>query len=300
MRSFNPAVRHVFAHEEFDGISNDCEDASLIDKSLITPKINFHRYQIYTSSLNEYFPEHFPNLAIRVASKDHISKCLEVLKDLKAVQYVKAAEYICAPKNKRKVNLAELTKLKPAPEINKFAGFAEFYEEMRKCYSISNKDEDQKALTFKDDPTIVFLGTGSMMPSTFRNVSAIGMTIHNNVNMLLDCGEGTFSQLMDIYGESGIDGYLKNLRMIFITHIHPDHNLGLFKILSERQALEYKLKLEFEVFISLTLAYFCSDAEEYYASLDQILQDSREPKIPSFGMPRSHHSEFRPRSHPSH
>lgn len=251
MRSFNPSVRHVFAHEDFDGISNECDDASLVDKNLITPKINFHRYQLYTSSLNEYFPEYFPNLAVRIASKDHVSKCLEILKDLKAVQYLKAAEYMCSPRHKRKVHLAEPTQLKPAPEISKFPGFSENYEELKTAFANTNKDEDLKALTFKDDPTVVFLGTGSMMPSTFRNVSAIGLTIHNDVNILMDCGEGTFSQLVDIYGESGIDNYLRNLRLIFITHIHPDHNLGLFKILSERQRLEERLKLEFEVNQSL-------------------------------------------------
>jgi ribonuclease Z len=87
---------------------------------------------------------------------------------------------------------------------------------------------------------MIFLGTGSMMPATFRNVSAINLTANNRYHILLDCGEGTFSQLIDQVGLAGIDDYLKDLRVIYITHIHPDHNLGLFKILAERKALEQR------------------------------------------------------------
>jgi ribonuclease Z len=40
---------------------------------------------------------------------------------------------------------------------------------------------------------------------------------------------------MYMYGVQCIDEVMANVRVIFITHIHNDHNLGLFKILSERK-----------------------------------------------------------------
>lgn len=82
------------------------------------------------------------------------------------------------------------------------------------------------------------------MPSTYRNVSAISLRANNSSNMLLDCGEGTYSQLNAHLGTEETENYLRELRMIYITHIHPDHNLGLFKVLAERKALEERLQRE--------------------------------------------------------
>ena len=52
-----------------------------------------------------------------------------------------------------------------------------------------------------------------MMPSTYRNVSAIsldfGKTEEERMSILMDCGEGTFSQLLDREGLDKIDRYLE-------------------------------------------------------------------------------------------
>ena len=50
----------------------------------------------------------------------------------------------------------------------------------------------------------------------------------------MDCGEGTYLQLLDHYGIEKINEVLKTIKIIFITHMHIDHNLGLFTIISER------------------------------------------------------------------
>lgn len=59
---------------------------TLVDSKAIEPTVNFHRYQLYTSSLYKFFPQHFPNLAIRVPNKEKVDKCLELLKDLKVAE----------------------------------------------------------------------------------------------------------------------------------------------------------------------------------------------------------------------
>lgn len=87
----------------------------------------------------------------------------------------------------------------------------------------------------KVDPTVVFLGTGSMKPSTYRNVSGIYVQ-YNNSSMLLDCGEGTYLQLLNHFGED-IEKVLMSLRVIFITHVHSDHHLGILNLISERKKL---------------------------------------------------------------
>jgi glyoxylase-like metal-dependent hydrolase (beta-lactamase superfamily II) len=137
---------------------------------------------------------------------------------------------------------------KDHPNITKIEGFKEFLgTQLSHFHSIKATEAQRQKLVFEDDPLIAFLGTGSMMPATFRNVSAISLTANHRFNILLDCGEGTFAQLVESVGSKHIDAYLQDLRVIYITHIHPDHNLGLFKVLAERKALEQRLKTKFAV-----------------------------------------------------
>lgn len=67
---------------------------------------------------------------------------------------------------------------------------------------------------------IVFLGTGSGIPSRKRNHSAIWLH-YDQDNMLWDCGEGTQRQIL----KAGIN-FMK-IDRIFITHWHADHWAGI-------------------------------------------------------------------------
>uniref|UniRef100_A0A7E4VR65 ribonuclease Z n=1 Tax=Panagrellus redivivus TaxID=6233 RepID=A0A7E4VR65_PANRE len=82
-------------------------------------------------------------------------------------------------------------------------------------------------------PKITFLGTSSAVPSKYRNVTSIMIQTPMN-NYLLDCGEGTYGQLLQIFGSSRIDEFLTNLRVVFMTHTHQDHTNGLVTLLQER------------------------------------------------------------------
>ena len=55
--------------------------------------------------------------------------------------------------------------------------------------------------------------------------------------MLLDCGEGTLSQLYAYLGREQAESILCNLSSVFISHMHPDHFLGLNSIIQTRSAL---------------------------------------------------------------
>uniref|UniRef100_A0A3Q7JF54 ribonuclease Z n=1 Tax=Solanum lycopersicum TaxID=4081 RepID=A0A3Q7JF54_SOLLC len=89
----------------------------------------------------------------------------------------------------------------------------------------------------RDDLEIVFLGTGSSIPSKYRNVSSIYVNLFSKGGLLLDCGEGTLAQLKRRYGISGADTVVRNLRCIWISHIHADHHAGLARILALRRDL---------------------------------------------------------------
>ncbi|MBL7160835.1 MAG: ribonuclease Z [Candidatus Aenigmarchaeota archaeon] len=74
---------------------------------------------------------------------------------------------------------------------------------------------------------IVFLGTGSSVPSRARNLAAIWMQYSGETGepFLFDCGEGTQSQLM----KSKLS-FMK-IDRIFITHWHADHWAGLIGLI---------------------------------------------------------------------
>jgi ribonuclease Z len=91
--------------------------------------------------------------------------------------------------------------------------------------------------------SVIPLGTGSAVPSKYRNVSGTLVQIPRWGNILLDAGEGTWGQLVRHFGDdgpshSGIWEVLRNLKCIFISHIHGDHHIGLAKILAMRQNMD--------------------------------------------------------------
>jgi ribonuclease BN (tRNA processing enzyme) len=57
----------------------------------------------------------------------------------------------------------------------------------------------------------------------------------NSYGVLMDCSEGTYGQLLDHFQDKEtLNHLLFNLKVIYITHMHGDHHIGLAKILYER------------------------------------------------------------------
>jgi ribonuclease Z len=74
-----------------------------------------------------------------------------------------------------------------------------------------------------------------MKPTTYRGASAIYMLL-NGHGLLMDCAEGSYGQLLDHFGGdmSIVNDLIMKTRCVFITHIHGDHQLGILKIMYER------------------------------------------------------------------
>ncbi|KAL0575576.1 hypothetical protein V5O48_006392 [Marasmius crinis-equi] len=92
------------------------------------------------------------------------------------------------------------------------------------------------------DVRIISLGTGSATPSKYRNVSGTLIMIPNYGNILLDCGEGTWGQLCRHFGtdegkEENVQKVLRDLRVVYISHIHGDHHMGVANLLRKRKQL---------------------------------------------------------------
>jgi ribonuclease Z len=89
----------------------------------------------------------------------------------------------------------------------------------------TEKDGKKKQLPGRDNE-ITTLGTGSAMPSKYRNVSANLLRIPGKGSYLFDCGEGTLGQLRRLYATPQLQEVLRDLKMIWISHLHADHHLG--------------------------------------------------------------------------
>lgn len=92
-----------------------------------------------------------------------------------------------------------------------------------------------------DDVQILTLGTGSAVPSKYRNVSATLVRIPGLGSYLFDCGENTMGMLRRAYDPSQLDAVLIDLRMIWISHLHADHHLGTMSVISAKQEVMQRL-----------------------------------------------------------
>ncbi|GAA5968545.1 hypothetical protein JCM11641_007673 [Rhodosporidiobolus odoratus] len=96
------------------------------------------------------------------------------------------------------------------------------------------------------------LGTGSAIPSKYRNVSSTllhlprlgeGGTEAEQRYILLDAGEGTWGQIARRFGAGG-DGkpgkeeVLRGIKLLFLSHLHQDHHAGTITILRQRAKLD--------------------------------------------------------------
>ena len=78
---------------------------------------------------------------------------------------------------------------------------------------------------------IICLGTGSAMPSQHRNVSATLLRVPGCGSYLMDCGENTLGQLKRMYTTAQLAEIFQDLKLIWISHLHADHHLGLTSVI---------------------------------------------------------------------
>lgn len=72
----------------------------------------------------------------------------------------------------------------------------------------------------------ICLGTGAAMPGKYRNVSSTLVSLEKEkIGILLDCGEATLGQLFRISYP------IERIKMIFISHLHADHHLGVISLI---------------------------------------------------------------------
>lgn len=87
------------------------------------------------------------------------------------------------------------------------------------------------------DVELITLGTGSALPSRYRNVSATLVRCPTSGSILLDCGENTLGQLQRMFAPTELNTRLRDIKALYISHLHADHHLGSIAVLKAQHAL---------------------------------------------------------------
>jgi ribonuclease Z len=90
---------------------------------------------------------------------------------------------------------------------------------------------------------------------------------------MLDCGEGTLLQLHRQFGRQDALKVLRNLKAIYLSHLHADHHMGLINIVLERtKAFSYVNENVNKLFI-IAPSKITSYLSLYHRKFEPILTD---------------------------
>lgn len=219
-------IEHIFVNEEFD-----------MEYQIDTEKIK-QKSREYYNYINKHYPFIFPKFEQSLYSNAGILESL----NLRHNSYQSYHELVIAKKHSLKQ--LEYNNQKYESLLKLLVEPKSFKDPLYLKHQLLLNTNNQ----LKNYPYVIVLGTGSMMPSTYRNVSSILYAVNENCLGLLDCGEGTYRQLCEQFGDY-IENVLFKMKFILITHLHGDHVFGIYNVIAERQKVLKKLNVQSTLFI---------------------------------------------------
>uniref|UniRef100_A0A0G4IB09 ribonuclease Z n=1 Tax=Chromera velia CCMP2878 TaxID=1169474 RepID=A0A0G4IB09_9ALVE len=151
--------------------------------------------------------------------------------------------FVLSPSKSVGVDAArELSQLRPRFDPKRLQPVGEAVEQCKRLSAALESNRGCGGGGKLEGLEVLFLGTGSMLPVKYRNVSCILLRWKDADGtpscMMFDCGEGSVSQLFAACtGFEEFKRHLEGLKAIFISHRHEDHFFGLPFLLSARREL---------------------------------------------------------------
>lgn len=211
------------SYKEFLNRFKDCKHL-FFPSDQPTDRQRIFRHHKLTKNYHKYFHKQFPGF-YHLNSKSSSNDCLNLASIFKNQHYFdfNKSEF---------VNFILYTRNNFHPPKNSI-NFDKYYADFVKFQN----HQEKKPIFSNYNPFIRILGTASAFSSEFLNTSSIYINISedNKHGILLDCGDGAFYQLYDQFGPDKIDQILIDLNIIYISHFHFDHHLGVFEVLRKRK-----------------------------------------------------------------
>ncbi|RXG61372.1 Ribonuclease Z, mitochondrial [Armadillidium vulgare] len=274
VRNFGSATSHIYINER-----NSCMGSESV-----------HKIQY---KLNHLYPPSFPILKdIRfIVNNNEYEEPSSLFKKRKVEpeEQVETEKYILNNMSDQFLSFTCLTyHIRP---LNRFDRSKRIEinpsEYIKECYSVEDfstsyceavKKVEKSKLSFSTHlketfPYFLFLGTGSCIPNKTRNTSGIAVFINSKSTMLFDCGEGTYGQLVRHLGDASTAKFLLSLSVIFISHKHADHHIGLIRILlARKKALENAgLRVSKLILLAPTnILYYLKSYSKYFEPICDI------------------------------
>ncbi|KAK9452514.1 hypothetical protein V1511DRAFT_464261 [Dipodascopsis uninucleata] len=271
MKSFGPDCEHIISHPQYMPDSLNFIRAAKLNFSLrlVSPR-NFSK--LHVSSASKQIPLQYklenkkselkvaPSLTgihYRIKAEDVQSNIDDVLNKSKTTDIDQVERELQndvlekAPALKRKIARAQY---KYQTYMNRLENGSHNTDAMTKGYESSNDSESEssesESMKFNEshifgDVEFISLGTGSALPSVYRNVSGtiVRVPFYNDdvsyshvKSVLFDCGESTYFNIRRLYGPVKCNELLREVKCVFISHLHADHHLGLLSFIQRRIA----------------------------------------------------------------
>ncbi len=150
----------------------------------------------------------------------------------------------------------------------------EFKEKAQQCEAQKQVNAELKQYVY---PRVLFLGTGSAMPSDTRSITSILVSGSESKSLLLDCGEYTIGQLSKYFGPHNLDAELVKIKGLSISHCHLDHLSGMYGVIQARQLAFKRLGMKYEKLVLIipnTIAHMILVAPKYiFESTEDFIND---------------------------
>lgn len=140
----------------------------------------------------------------------------------------------------------------------------------------------QEASCLKDHVQVFTLGTGSALPAIHRNVlsnlvrvpyidDTTGEIRFNSI--ILDGGENTLGTMLRIFGHNDGEQYrqiFKELKLIYLSHLHADHHLGLVSLINAWFAVNKETDTKLYLVLPWQFDHFLNEWFKFEGNFTQI------------------------------
>lgn len=153
------------------------------------------------------------------------------------------------------------------------------------------KEYKRKTESIKNEmvyPSITFTGTAAAAPGKYRNCSGIFISLNENDNCILDCGEGTLDSIVRLYGPKKYLKKLSKLKFIYSSHSHTDHHIGLINLLIHyrRSIKNLKINQKLKIFITEGVNKFLDFYDLNFEPIKDLYEVQLHPTNGTFYLPK--------------